>query len=124
MLLRLASGSQDVPVSVRRIAEEQDVPYAFARSIQRDLLAAGLVEARRGAAGGMTLAKPAELITVLDIVEAVQGPLACSVCTADPDWCELRDGCRMHAVWRGADEALGGYLGSKTLAGLVAGQGR
>ena len=124
ILLELARADIGEPVSVRTLAEDQCVPYAFARSIQRDLVAAGLVEAHRGAAGGLTLMRPAERITALDVVEAIQGPVSCSVCTSDPDWCERSAQCRMHRVWEGADKLLEDYLGSKTLAGLVSEQGK
>lgn len=119
MLLQLAKAEHSVPLSVRTLAEDQDVPYAFARSIQRDLVSAGLVTAHRGVAGGLTLARPAGDITALEVVEAVQGPVSCSVCTSDPDWCGRRERCRLHHVWEGADDLLREYLGSKTLAGLV-----
>ena len=64
MLLELAR-SDGAPISVRSLAESQDVPYAFARGIQRELVAAGLVESRRGAHGGIVLARPAERISLL-----------------------------------------------------------
>lgn len=107
------------PVSVRELAESQGVPYAFARSIQRDLVAAGFAESRRGAAGGLMLARPASTITLLDVVEAMQGPISCSVCTRDPDWCSRMGGCGIHSVWRGADELVRRYLGTRDLEGLL-----
>ena len=61
------------PVSVRELAETQGVPYAFARGIQRELVAAKLVESRRGASGGILLARPAAEVTLLDIANAKQG---------------------------------------------------
>ena len=107
------------PVSVRVLAESQDVPYAFARGIQRDLAAAGLVESRRGAAGGAVLAREPGDITLLDVVHATQASSSCAVCTNDPTWCSRMNGCSVHRVWREADEMMAGYLGSKSLAGLI-----
>ena len=108
------------PVSVRSLAASQDVPYAFARGIQRDLTAAGLVESRRGARGGAILLRSAEQITLLDVVRATQaGGISCAVCTNDPTWCNRMGGCSVHRVWREADEMMAGYLGSKSLAGLI-----
>lgn len=118
MLVELASRG-DEPVSVRDLAERTDVPYAFARSVQRDLSAANLVESHRGAKGGITLSRPASQITLLDIVSATQGMPSVAVCSADPDWCARAGGCSVHQVWRGADKLLHGYLHERTLAGLI-----
>ena len=124
ILVELARSGGGGPISVRRLAEDECVPYSFARSIQRDLVSGGLVETRPGVGGGLALARPAADITVLQILEAVQGPLSCSVCTSDPDWCGRRSHCDLHRLWEGADALLRDYLGSKTLAGLVSDQGK
>jgi Rrf2 family protein len=107
------------PVSIRSLAETQGVPYAFARGIQRDLAAAGLLESRRGAAGGAILARPPGEITLLDVVHATQTNSSCSVCTSDPKWCNRMNGCVVHRVWREADDMMASYLGSKSLEGLI-----
>lgn len=118
MLMELAR-SGGGPVSIRSLAQSQDVPYAFARGIQRDLAAAGLVESRRGAAGGAVLARSPAEITLLDVVHATQTKSSCSVCTNDPTWCDRMNGCSVHGVWREADEMMASYLGSKSLEGLI-----
>jgi len=107
------------PVSVRTLATSQDVPYAFARGIQRDLAAAGLVETRRGASGGVVLARDPGDISLLDVVRATQVSTSCSVCTNDPTWCSRMGGCSVHRVWREADEMMGNYLAGQSLAGLT-----
>ncbi len=121
LMVALAQGDGG-PISVRQLAEEQHVPYAFARGIQRDLVAAGLAETKRGARGGLCLARPAAEITLLDVIEAVEGPIALNMCTADPDWCQRMGSCSVHQVWRGADDLVRQYFGSKSLAGLVRGR--
>ncbi len=115
--------SDGTPLSVRALAESQDVPYAFARGIQRELVGAGLVESRRGAHGGIVLARPAETITLLDVVVALQGEPSCSACTSDPNWCKRFSGCSVHGVWSEADRMVSEYLGSKSLAGLIESEG-
>jgi Rrf2 family protein len=123
ILLELAR-SDGAPVSVRALAETQDVPYAFARGIQRELVSAGLVESRRGVHGGIFLAHPAEKISLFDVVEAMQGAPSCSVCTSDPSWCKRVVGCSVHGVWAEADKMVSEYLGTKSLAGLIESEGR
>ncbi|MEN6430384.1 MAG: Rrf2 family transcriptional regulator, partial [Coriobacteriales bacterium] len=68
---------------------------------------------------GLALARPAEQITVLDIVEATHGDTSISVCTRDPGWCERAGSCSVHRIWKEADALVRQHLRSKTLAGLV-----
>jgi Rrf2 family protein len=107
------------PVSVKSLAASQGVPYAFARSIQRELAGAGLVETRRGATGGVVLARDPHAISLLDVVTATQASTSCSVCTKDPGWCSRMGGCAVHEVWRHVDEMVGKYLAGQSLAGLI-----
>jgi Rrf2 family protein len=118
LMLALAE-SAGGPISVRELAERQNVPYPFARGIQRDLVAAGLAQTKRGTSGGLSLARPAVEITLLDVIEAVEGPIALNICTTDPDWCERMGSCSVHQVWRGADALVKEYFGTQSLAGLV-----
>ncbi|NTU71415.1 MAG: Rrf2 family transcriptional regulator [Coriobacteriia bacterium] len=107
------------PLSVRELAERQDVPYAFARGIQRELGAAGLIESRRGARGGILLSRPADKITLRDVADAMQGDVSCSVCSRDANWCDRMSECEVHKVWREVDTMVGDYLSTKSLAGLL-----
>jgi Rrf2 family protein len=120
LLIELARRKGHGPISVRELSNGQDVPYHFARSIQRDLVASGLVIASRGAHGGVELALDPSRLTLLEVVEAMQGPVSCSVCTSDPEWCSQMAGCSVHGVWRGMDALLKDYLGRQDIAGLAA----
>lgn len=121
-LIAALVSSDGKPVSVRIAAEAQEVPYAFARSIQHDLVLSGLVISRRGARGGMVLAKDPETLTLLDIIEAVQGPVTVAVCANEPDWCNREKNCPFHAVWQGANELLIDYLSSVSVKQLLNGE--
>ena len=114
-------------VSVRSAAEQNNVPYSFARSIQRDLVQAGVIESIRGSRGGMRLAADPASVTLLDVVEAVQGPLAISGCAAagpDGEACPRAIACGYNPIWRGAQELLDSYLSSVTLAEALSGRAR
>jgi Rrf2 family protein len=58
------------------IAQAQQIPLNFLENILRDLRRAGIVDSRRGQAGGYVLARPAEEIAIADVIRAVEGPLA------------------------------------------------
>jgi Rrf2 family protein len=62
--------------NAEQIAQAQDIPLNFLENILRDLRRAGIVESRRGQAGGYALARPADEISVADVIRAVEGPLA------------------------------------------------
>lgn len=119
MMMHLAIEDAGQPVSVRRLAELGDVPYSFARAVQRDLSSARLVTTTRGAKGGMRLARPAEEITLLDVITSMQGAPSLSMCATDPEWCHRSPGCTVHPVWVNANTYLRTYLGDITLASLI-----
>jgi len=112
------------PVSVRQLAERQQVPYAFARSVQRGLVGAGLISTVRGAKGGAVLAREPDNVTLYEVVSSMQGVPSVAACVNDPEWCSLAGGCAVHGVWCDADEMLREFLGSKTLAGLSVKDGK
>jgi Rrf2 family protein len=74
--VELAAAQGDKPVKAERIATAQDIPLNFLENILGELRHAGIVRSHRGAEGGFRLAKPAEELTVADVIRAVEGPLA------------------------------------------------
>jgi Rrf2 family protein len=74
--VELAGAPSDKPVKAERIATAQDIPLNFLENILGELRHAGIVRSHRGADGGFRLAKPAEDVTIADIIRAVEGPLA------------------------------------------------
>lgn len=114
-ILRAAFKSGESYVSVADIAEQEDIPYAFARSIQHDLVKGGLIKTVRGARGGLILnCDPAD-VTMLQVLEAIQGPVSISLCVVDPTCCDRQEGCAYNKVWQGADRLLNAYFSSITL---------
>ncbi len=88
------------------IASRQDIPRVFLTKIVAQLTRAGLLRTYRGAAGGITLAQPASDITLLDIVEAVEGPISLNLCTMRPSGCDRERTCPMCDVWQEAQSQL------------------
>ena len=109
----------DQLLSVRTAADEVDVPYSFARSIQHGLVQAGIVESLRGVHGGMRLKADPSQVTIRDIVEAVQGPLVFNECTGVEGSCGRMGECCYHPLWCGAQALLLNYLDSATLDDVV-----
>ncbi len=74
--VELAAATDDKPVKAERIATAQDIPLNFLENILGELRHAGIVRSHRGAEGGFRLAKPADELTIADVIRAVEGPLA------------------------------------------------
>ena len=83
-VVELAAAEGDKPVKAERIATAQEIPLNFLENILGELRHAGLVRSHRGAEGGFRLARPADQMTVADVIRAVEGPLA-SVRGAPPE---------------------------------------
>ncbi|MFU8839795.1 MAG: RrF2 family transcriptional regulator [Nitriliruptoraceae bacterium] len=97
-------------ISTREIAARQELSYSFVGKIVSTLARAGILETLRGAAGGVQLGRPPEDITVLDVVQAVQGPIQLNRCVRVPPSCSLVELCPVSPVIRDAQEALAGAL--------------
>ena len=117
-MIRAAYKNDGKVISVTKVAEQEGIPYAFARSIQNDLVHAGLLRAERGARGGLALACDPSTTTLLQVLDCVQGPIAMTACTNDERVCDRRDGCEFHAVWKHAESMLKAYYASITLDDL------
>jgi len=113
---------RDAPVSAERIAEAQQIPVNFLENILLDLRRAGIVESRRGAAGGYLLARPPREIVVADVVRAVEGPLA-SVRGLSPDMLEYEGPAEpLRDVWVALRSAVRSVLEHITLADIASGK--
>lgn len=112
-----------LPVRIREICAAQGVPPRFLVHILLQLKAAGIVASVRGAAGGYRLARPADQVTLHDIVAAVEGPAE----TAAPFTGELagrsRAAAALAAAWEAGSEAWDGALTAITVARLAAESG-
>ena len=94
------------PVKANAVGKAMGIPTGFLQQVLRELLGAGIVTSRPGPSGGFTLARPSEEITVLQIVEAMEGPLRTSECALRGGPCHWDDVCALHRVWSSARGAL------------------
>jgi len=105
-------------LSVRRIAAEMSIPVAFLPQVMRDLMAAGLVDASTGRGGGYRLARPAVEISVLQIIESVEGDSRRTSCVLRGSPCGKDGHCDAHAVFFAAQDAMLDRLRLATLGDL------
>jgi len=101
------------------IAAGVDVPRALLAKIFQQFNKVGLVSSARGAGGGFTLGRPAERISLLEIVEAVEGPIQLNRCLLAEGVCGRDSVCTIHPVWREVQESMRSVLGGVSLRHLA-----
>jgi FeS assembly SUF system regulator len=107
-------------VSAAVLAEETGLPAPTVQKLVSQLSRAGLLNSTRGAGGGIKLARPAAAITLADIVEAVEGPIALTACVdAHGQDCALGASCQVRPHWALVNEALRGALADIPLTRLA-----
>ena len=92
--------------STAQIARMQHIPATFLAKIVSQLSAAGILRATRGAHGGVRLARSAHDISLLEVVEAIDGPITLNECVVDPGLCPLGDMCAIQSIWCQAQAGL------------------
>jgi Rrf2 family protein len=116
-----AEGRSPSPVKAHELAAEEGIPPKFLESILADLKRAQVVSSQRGAVGGYRLARPAEQISVADVIRAVEGPLA-DVRGERPETLEYREGLEaLQRMWIALRANLRAVLERTSLADLAAG---
>jgi Rrf2 family protein len=119
--VELAAGG-DGPIKGERIAQAQDIPPHFLENILADLRNAGLVATRRGVEGGYWLARPAEEISLADVIRAVEGPLANVRGVRSEQVVYAGSAERLRDVWIAVRASLRNVLECVTLADLARGE--
>lgn len=112
----------DGPVKAERIAQAQEIPLKFLESILLDLRNAGIVLSRRGIDGGYWLARPAEEISLAQVIRAVDGPIANVRGLRPEDVTYDGSAARLRDVWIAVRASLRGVLEQVTLADLASGE--
>jgi Rrf2 family protein len=121
-VVELAASDGDAPVKGERLATSQAIPLRFLENILLQLRHAGLVDSRRGAEGGYRLARPAEDITLADVIRAIDGPLA-GVSGARPETLDFHGSSEpLRDVWVAVRAALRDVLERVSVADVVAGR--
>src|SRR3954453_20620064 len=118
----LAAVGEDGPVKGERLAEAQEIPLQLLEHILLELKHHGIVRARRGAKGGYWLARPADEVSIADVVRAVEGPIA-HVQSTPPEAIEYQGNSEhLQKVWIAVRASLRSVLEEVTLADLVSGE--
>ena len=98
-MIHLAENESRGTATIFEISETQEIPEMFLRKIVPLLSSAGLIKTKKGKKGGVFLAKNSDSITPLDIIQAVEGPIALNKCLIDKEFCTDVRWCSIHTIW-------------------------
>ena len=112
-----------IPVAARvngpALAFAIEAPESFISKVLQKLVQAGLIRSHRGTRGGFQLARKATDISLLEVVEAIEGPTQLNLCVPNGENCSHKDWCAAHPVWLEAQNALVRVLGASTIESLA-----
>ena len=120
VMVDIAQSGESAPVSLRDVAERQEISVKYLEAIISTLVKAELCESFRGKAGGYKLARAAEDITVKDIIEATEGTTVPVECAGSA--CPRQSGCVTAPLWSELDKVVENFLGSVTLKDVIDGK--
>ena len=121
LMVRIANGGDHAKVSLREVADLEDISLKYLEQLARPLMQAGLLSSVRGKGGGYVLAKAPADIKAGDVLRAVEGttvPVACAALEADV-LCPRQSECGSARFWAGLDQVIENYVDSVTLADLM-----
>lgn len=123
LMVSLARRYGQAPANAETLSESENVPVDYINQILLKLRRAGLVDSRRGTAGGYSLSREPGAITLGAVVRAVEGPILEDVCgryVGGKLDCRHQGSCGISGVWQGLGSMIENYLDGLTLAELVA----
>jgi Rrf2 family protein len=118
-VLYLAEQEDDRIIPLSEISKSQKVPEKFLAKIFQSLSKAGLIKSHRGVKGGFTLGKPADEITMRELVETIQGPYSLSKCLRDDDECDKSGNCPVQHLLLITQKCILEQFEKYTLADMV-----
>ena len=120
LMTRIAAAPSIDVHNAREMAEESGLPAPMVSKTLKILARAGLLESHRGVKGGYGLARPAETVTVAEIISALEGPIALTDCAVDePSGCTIESLCPTRGNWRRISRAVREALEGITLAEMT-----
>lgn len=113
-------GEAGVLVTMRQAAERENLSVKYLEQLGGALVRAGVLKSIRGVSGGYLLARPAEEITVGDILRATEGPAGPVACVETPESCDRNEYCAARSFWCGLGDVINNYADSVPLSQLAA----
>jgi Rrf2 family protein len=120
VMTRLAEFPRGNVVHLPALAYSEHIPFHFLSKILQQLTRTGLIKSHRGAAGGYSLEKDPAQVSLLEVVEAIEGPILLNLCLSPGQECERMSWCAIHEVCAEARDRILEVFRAVTLADVVA----
>jgi len=120
VMIHLAGLPPNSTVQQSVLSQATDVSGHFLSKVLQQLVRSRLIRSQRGSGGGFALAVPAAGVSLLDVVEAIEGPMRLNQCIEEGPSCERKSWCPAHQIWAEAQAAVVNVLGAASMASLAA----
>jgi Rrf2 family protein len=118
-LLFLAEKDKNQPISLAKISKEKRLPKKYLAQLALSLKQAGIIDSREGVKGGYFLKKDPEKVSILEIIQALEGPFSTTLCQANPGKCLVEPFCPSKNPWFEITQKMILSLQEKTLADFL-----
>ena len=119
VMIHLSGSPGDERVALPELAEATDAPESFLSKVLQALSRAGLISSRRGQLGGFQISPHGRTASMLDVIEATDGPICLNVCLVSGRSCHRKAQCPAHPVWARAQAAMLEVLSGAMIGGLA-----
>ncbi len=123
-MYEIAKGFGSGPVTIKRISEEQHVSIAYLEQILNKLRRAGIIKSVKGPGGGYILSRDPKQITIGEILNELEGPVAITSCLDPKEGCVRVDSCVTHLLWKALGDNIKRFLDGMKLQDLLQGDQR
>jgi len=119
VMIHLAGLPPGTSVRQAELSKTTGVSGHFLSKVLQQLVRSRLIRSQRGSGGGYALAVAAAGVSLLDVVEAIEGPVRLNQCIEEGPSCDRKEWCPAHRVWAEAQAAVGNVLGAASMASLA-----
>ena len=119
VMIYLATLPEETRLAAPVVARGIQAPVSFVSKVLQQLVQRGLVTSHRGAGGGFQLAVLPEKVSLLDVIEMIEGPLQINLCLARETGCDCKSWCGAHPIWSEAQAALKNVLAGASIGQLA-----
>jgi Rrf2 family protein len=119
VMIHMATLPEGTRVQRSMLAQATEVPDSFMSKVLQELVRARMIASRRGVDGGFQLAVAAQTVSLLDVVQAIDGPMQLNQCVGANGNCDRAVHCAAHLVWQEAQDAAAKVLKTANIADLA-----
>lgn len=115
----LAARTENGPCSIAEVSRAENIPREFMAKVLKELCRLGFIKSKLGAKGGYILRRAPGELSVLEVMEGLDGPMAINDCLTEPSLCGRTPGCQMHLLFKSVNDNIREILGRAMFADIA-----